>query len=204
MARSIIRLIADSERTEDVAVIEEIMGQTQLNYLLTSGALHTAAGKDLMRNRPEFSNIALDELRKLPAGSLGREFSEFLDRHGFKPLDYPTPFTADPDASYLLRRIRMSHDVWHVLMGWDTEEYEEVLVHSFSLAQTGLPSSIGICSVGAIKHMLFEGRWSVLTHDLRNAYQRGKEAHSLLPVYWERYWEHPISHIREKYGVVPL
>ena len=199
-----LRVLKDSSRTADLAEIEEILGQAQLDYLLAQGGFHSEEGEALLRERPELSRMNVEYLRGLPEGTFGRAVVDFLDVHGFTPEDYPTPYTEGLDEAYLLRRIRMNHDVWHALLGLGVQEHEEVLIHAFTLAQIGMPSSIGIILFGIIKHMVLEQRWSVLREDLWGAYRRGKDAKSLLPVYWEHHWEKPLDEVRGRYGVLPM
>ena len=103
-----------------------------------------------------------------------------------------------------MSRLRQCHDLWHVLIGLGTEGYEEVLVHCFSVAQTGLPYSTIIIGLGTIKHMVFEGRWSTLVHDTRAAYSSGSNARPILAAYWERRWDQPLRDVRREFGIVPL
>ncbi len=201
----ITRVLADSNRTEDIIVAEEIASQRQLEVLRDSGLFDRGEGAELLHDRPILADTDLDELRGLPPGSLGREFVDFLDRHG---LDYeltrqPTPYTDDSDAAYLLHRIRQNHDLWHTLLGLGVEGYEEVLVHSFSLAQTGFPSSVLIVALGGIKHMVLERRWTQLRKGVRRAYALGEKAAPLVPVYWERRWAEPLVSVRQELGIVP-
>lgn len=199
------RVLADSNRTEDIIVAEEIASQRQLRVLRRSGLFDRGEGAELLRERPMLAETDLDALRALPPGALGREFVDFLDRHG---LDYqlthqPTPYTDDSDAAYLLHRIRQSHDLWHTLLGLGVQGYEEVLVHSFSLAQTGFPSSVLIVGLGGIKHMVLERRWTQLRRGVRRAYTLGAEAAPLVPVIWERRWDESLVSIRRRFGIVP-
>ncbi len=97
-----------------------------------------------------------------------------------------------------------SHDVWHVLTGLGVQGHEEILVHAFSLAQTGMPSSVMLLLLGGIKHIVLEGRFHTLFFGLRDAYRAGREATNLISVYWERHWETSVTELRERYGVRPL
>jgi len=200
------RVLADSNQTLDIVAVEEITGQRQLAWLLERGVFDTEEGRALLRERPHLARAPLDELRTLPDGTLGREWVRFLDDHGLDPslTLQPTPYTDDEDAAYLLHRIRQSHDLWHVLVGLGTRGHEEVLVHSFSLAQTGLPVSIAIVVLGALKHMVLERRWSCLRHDLLAAHRVGRRAAPLLAVYWERHLGEPLAAVRRRYGIEPL
>ena len=201
----ITRTLADSNRTEDIIVAEEIAAQRQLRVLLRSRLFEEGEGAALLEERPMLVDTDLDQLRQLPAGSLGREFTRFLDTH---QLDYeltrqPTPFTDDPAAAYLLHRIRQSHDLWHTLLGVGVAGYEEILVHAFSLAQTGFASSVLIVGLGGMKHLVLEGRWRHLHPGVARAFAIGATAEPLLPVRWERHWEEPLEAVRERYRIAP-
>ena len=198
-------MLADSNRTLDIITAEEIAAQTQLRALLSSGLFeidHEA--RSLFHDRPTLADVDLAALRARPATSLGGAFARFLDRNG---LDYqltrqPTPYTREPDAAWLLHRLRQSHDLWHVLVGLGVRGHEEVLIHAFSLGQTGMPSSILIAALGGVKHLLLERRWRDLL-GLRRAYRLGRRARPLLAVYWERHWDESVDVIRARYAVAP-
>jgi ubiquinone biosynthesis protein COQ4 len=201
-----LRVLADSNQTLDIVTVEEITAQAQLTHLVEQGIFESGEGRALLEDRPHLPDCDFDALRTLPGGTLGREWVRFLDDHGLDPqlTRQPTPYTADETCAYLMHRIRQSHDLWHVLLGLGTRGHEEVLVHAFSLAQTGLPSSVAIVLLGAIKHMVLERRWSVLRHDVLAAHRAGVHASPLLAVYWEQHLGRPLPEVRADYGVVPL
>ena len=184
----------------------EITGQRQLGYVLESGTFDTEEGRELLESRSHLADVSLDELRVLPDETLGREWVRFLDDHhlSVETTKQPTPWTDDDERAYVLHRIRQSHDLWHVLLGVGTSGHEEVLVHSFSLAQTGLPCSVAIVALGAIKHMVLEQRWDVLRHQVMRAHRIGVHASPLLAVFWERHLDEPLEDIRRRLGLTPL
>lgn len=206
VARCIVRVLADSDRTQDIMTAEEITAQAQLRYLLDRGVMDTPEGRDLTRDKPDFADLDMAALRQLPAGSLGGALARFHEENNLKSDIYmvPASYTPDPEAAFLMQRLRHAHDVWHVLTGLGVQGHEEILLHAFSLAQTGLPSSIALMALGSVKHMLLEGRLRTFVFGMRRAYDHGRRATSLLPVYWERHWETPVEEIRARYGVVPL
>ena len=200
-----VRVLRDSNRTLDIITAEEISAQTQLRALLGSGLFDVDdEARALYRDRPMLVDTDLAALRARPGTTLGGAFARFLDRNR---LDYqltrqPTPYTRDPDAAWLLHRLRQSHDLWHVLVGLGVRGHEEVLIHAFSLGQTGMPSSILIAALGGVKHLLLERRWRDL-FGLRRAYRIGQGARPLLGVYWERHWDETVEAVRSRYGVTP-
>jgi ubiquinone biosynthesis protein COQ4 len=200
------RVLRDSNRTLDILLVEEVTSQAQLAHLLQCGTFDTDEGRTLMRERPHLADLDPDMLRTLPDGSLGREWVRFLDEHGLSLAitRQPTPHTPDDACAYVLHRIRQSHDLWHTLLGLGVAGHEEVLVHAFSLAQTGLPSSVAIVSLGSLKHMVLEGRWECLRRELWRAYRIGRQARPLLAVCWERHLHEPLDDVRRWLNVTPL
>ena len=206
LAGSLARVLWDSKRTDEIVVGEEIFCQAQLGYWVRAGVFESGEGAQLLRDRAEIATADLDQLRALPDATLGREFARFLDEQGISlsGLAQPTPYTAEEHASYLMKRVRQSHDLWHVLLGLGTEGHEEVLVHCFSLAQTGFPYSVIIIGLGSIKHMLLEGRWDTLTRQTRAAYRIGRQTAPLLTAYWEQRWDQPLQAVRREFGITPM
>jgi ubiquinone biosynthesis protein COQ4 len=199
------RVLMDSERTMDIVTAEEIVAQAQLRYLLERGVFDGPEGRELSRDRPDLAAIDVDALGELPAHTLGGALARFHAEHGLstKIYDAPVEYTPAGDLTYLLRRIRHSHDIWHVLTNLGIEGHDEILLHSFSLAQTGLPSSVALMVLGSFKHMVLEARWGALTYGLREAHARGRRAQPLIPVYWEREWETPVGELRARLGIEP-
>jgi ubiquinone biosynthesis protein COQ4 len=194
--------MADSERTDEIHLTEEITGRPSYRRFMRDTATDPAAA-DLLRDRPELSSdqVDFDALRGLPPNTLGNAYVRHLDDNGIT-ADYqaaPTRFVEDEDMSYLMRRFRQTHDVWHVLLGLGIEGHEEVIVHAFSWAQLRLPVSAMVVFFGTLKHILLERRWGALRHALLEAYQIGKQADPLLLVRWEDMWETPIEEVRRRF-----
>ena len=202
----IVRVLVDSTRTVDIMVAEELTSQAQLRYLLSHHMMPDADWKGLFGGQPCFSEICMDDLMSHPAHTLGGALARFHRSNSLSPSIYhhPTPFTADPEAAYLMQRIRQCHDVWHVLTGLGVQGHEEILLHAFSLAQTGLPSSVALMLLGSIKHMLLEGRLRTFRRGIREAYDVGRRCESLLAVHWERHFTDSVESIRKRYGVRTL
>ncbi len=194
------RVLEDSRRTLDIVAVEEMTAQRQLSHLLSIGVFDSDEGRALLRDQPHPARLPWAELRSMADGTVGREWVRFLDDHNLDAALtlQPTPYTTNPDAAYLLHRIRQCHDLWHVLIGLGTRGHEEVLVHSFSLAQTGFPSSVVLVALGSLKHMVLEKRWRCLRRDLLAAHRIGQRAKPLLGVYWERHLEVPLDEMRAR------
>ena len=210
---SIVRALRDSTRTDELLVAEEIVCRSRFERLHASLATTIATNPEaqsLLVDKPRVASDVIDfeALRRLPADTLGGAYVRHLDRFGLDPDLLADPFGhwsgtryADPDAAYLHERYRQTHDIWHALTGLGTEGYEEVLIHAFTWGQLRLPYSALVVSFGTLKHVLLERRWGVLLRGLRNAWDAGREARSLLLVRWEDRWQVPLAEIRDTYRI---
>ena len=201
----VARVLMDSNRTMDIIVADEIAAQAQLRHLRDVGVFGSAEGRALLRDRPDLATVDMDALAALPAETLGGALARFHATHDLSTdvYDAPVEYTPAGELTFLLRRIRNSHDIWHVLMNFGVEGHDEILLHAFQLAQTGMPSSVALMLLGSLKHMVLEARWGALRYGLREAYARGRRAAPLIPVYWEREWETPVDALRERLGLQP-
>lgn len=207
VGRAVVRVMADSGRTNEIHKVEEITGRPAYRKLLGE-MMARPGGRRLLDERPEFSSkhIDFDKLRKLPETTLGGAYVRHLDGNKIT-ADYQavgTAYVDDPDMSYLMRRFRQTHDVWHALLGLGITGHEEVVIHAFSWGQLRLPVSAMVVAFGSLKHIVLERRWGALRHSLREAYDAGVAAEPLLPVVWEDHWTDPLDDVRALYNVHPL
>ena len=203
IAQATGRVLADSTRTTEIHVVEELTGRARF------GRLREELGNaEILSRRPELCSEMVDynSLRRLPATTLGGAYARHLDDNGLS-ADYQaakTQYVEDEDVAYLMRRFRQTHDVWHTLTNLGIEGWEEVTVHAFSLGQLHLPVSWMILFFGGLKHGVLERRWDALTRIMPRAYQIGRRAAPLMPVIWENMWEEPLARVRARFQVEPI
>lgn len=204
IGRAVVRVLRDSTRTDEIHRVEELTGRRAYRRILK----HSGVDDDLaalLHEQPELDleHVDYNQLRTLPPGSLGHTYVHHLDSNGIEAVTQAngTRHIDDPDVAYLMRRFRQTHDVWHALLGLGIAGHEEVIIHAFSYGQLRLPVSAMVVLFGSIKHMVLERRWGALRHALLEAYQIGRRAAPLLPVYWERIWAHSIDEVRARYRV---
>ena len=204
MSRGIIRVMLDSEQTAEIHIAEEITGRGFYKNI-HSQLLQSDEGAQLLKHRPELCDdqVDYDFLRTLSPTTLGGAYVQHLDSNNLS-AEYQaaeTTYVDDPDISYLMRRFRQTHDVWHALLELGTAGHEEVIIHAFSWGQLQLPVSAMVVVFGTLKHIIGEGRWGALMFGLLEAYNIGREAKSLLPVHWEKQWQEPIETVRLNYNL---
>jgi ubiquinone biosynthesis protein Coq4 len=135
---------------------------------------------------PQRYDIA--ELLRLPADSLGGAYARHMKAHGLRRM-----------------RLRQTHEVWHVVSGFGTDEFGEVGLQGFYFAQftNGQSALIG---AGAMLKSLLRGRFGDLEKHVDafcQGYCAGKRAESLLAVKWEELWTESLEGVRRRYRIEP-
>ena len=156
-------------------------------------------GRRLLDERPTLQGRELDleALARLPEDTLGYRFVRYFRDNGIEP--FVTAFPIHSDVDYLGKRYRETHDLFHVLTGYGTDEPGEMELQAFVLGNLGVRQAALILAYslpGRIKREGFKGLGAYLGR-LRAAYRRGKRSRELLSVRYERMWDKPVSELSE-------
>jgi len=158
--------------------------------------------------------VNLKHLEKLPRGTLGRTYADFMSHYGIQQLQdmvkirQPRSF-----AEYSIRRAYKLHDVMHSVLGCDAEILGEVRINAWSagqgLAQTVVPgagkargSSHGFMGVGVLLMHTAYKRSQDFPEALSLAVEwleRGKKDPFHIPLKVEELWDRPLGDVREYY-----
>lgn len=118
--------------------------------------------------------------------------------------DYDDAVKARHKFHYLRLRVRQTHDIWHLLTGFDTDPLGELGLQGFYFAQVTNRLS-ALLVAGGIFKCLFSGRYADLEDYIDvfcEGYHKGRAAHYLLEVRWEQLWSEPLDSLRQRFGVV--
>jgi ubiquinone biosynthesis protein Coq4 len=80
----------------------------------------------------------LDALLTLPPDSLGYLYAAQMKKMGFDP-NLHAGMTAKSDAEYIELRLSQTHDLWHIITGFDTSLVDEIGLQAFHLPQFPYP-----------------------------------------------------------------
>jgi ubiquinone biosynthesis protein COQ4 len=198
------------------AVLILLSGSNEVGpvYDIEDGLKHTGVMKyavDHMLSQPGVVQIALSQyiapipyleaLKLLPPGTLGREYAEFVIRNGFDPNFFRKMDIQDV-SSYLLLRLRQTHDIWHVITGFDVNVPDEIGLKAFELAQTRRPVAGVLVTGGFIKSFLSSKDVNIMIAAIGRGYRMGLQAQPLLAQKWEDQWEKPLIEIRTELGIL--
>jgi len=147
--------------------------------------------------------VDLAKLAALPEGTLGHAYAHFLMSRGFTPdvFDGPPRGVTDPKASYVLQRMRQTHDLWHVVTGHDTNPAGEVALQAFTFGQSRAPSTLILALAGIVRHSRAR---PTLALDVVRALRAGRAAHGVPTFPWEDHWATPLAEVRAMLGVEPI
>jgi ubiquinone biosynthesis protein Coq4 len=144
----------------------------------------------------------LPALRALPAGTLGREYARFLDANRIEPLVISDSVKERfRDNPYALR-YTTTHDLHHVLTGFDTGLAGEAGVVAFNIGQGSAPGTWRLLWVPRLL-------WSLLSptqarkiwHNLRVGQALGRRAKLVIAQPLESWFAEPLSQVRARLGI---
>ncbi len=137
-------LIADKEDTEQVFhIVNNLRGGRYIKEAIAF--LQSNAGKALRAKDENLPDMLDDHaaLWKMPAGSLGRAYVEFMEREGLtanglveesKKFGATVPQFGD-QIEWFYNRMRDTHDMNHILTGYGRDPLGEQCVLAFSYSQ---------------------------------------------------------------------
>ena len=170
-------------------------------------------GVRVLKNKENLVDILSDRayLQGLPQGSLGRHFLAFLDGCGITPQGLNEAASKAGTFEELLsedevryaRRVRVQHDLWHVIAGYGCDGFGEVCNVAFSYPHTGNIGFMVIAFAGAHNYgKRFRGE--PIKAAMWEGYRRGKRAKWLPAVDWAALLPLPLAQARALVGVTDL
>ncbi|MDI1481214.1 Coq4 family protein [Polyangium sp. y55x31] len=141
--------------------------------------------------------LDLDALARLPPGTLGHEFVRYFRDNGIEP--FVTTFPVTNDVDYLSKRYRETHDLFHLITGYATDEPGEMELQAFVLGNLGVRQAVLILAYAVPRQLKRSGLkdFGAYVGRLRAAYLRGRHSRELLSVSYEKLWEQPVSALAE-------
>ncbi|MDZ3830240.1 MAG: Coq4 family protein [Sphingopyxis sp.] len=152
------KLIADKEDTEQVFHIIEALRDKRFDRS-AAAFFATPAGRRQLADRQYLPGLLDDHarLRKLPEGSVGRTYVDFMEREGLTAQGLVDEFDKfrredqrfDDMLELYSDRLRDTHDLFHILTGYGRDALGEQCVLAFSYSQTPSWGTLFIAWAGA-------------------------------------------------------
>jgi ubiquinone biosynthesis protein Coq4 len=144
----------------------------------------------------------LVELRALPPGTLGREYARFLDANGIEPLVISAATRERyRDNPYALR-YTTTHDLHHVLTGFDTGLAGEIGVVAFNIGQRSAPIGPAMLAFARGFYSLLSPRQArTIWHNARVGREMGRRAKLVIAEPIESWFAEPLETVRARLGI---
>lgn len=206
-ARAARALANDPDDTRHVfTLIEALSWRT--NERILAGYRRDAEGRRLLRARPDLLGLLCDRARlaAMPEGSLARAYLAFVDAEGISADGLVRAslegergqHDEDSDESFVGRRMRDAHDLWHTVTGYEADLIGEVALLSFSNAQIWNPGVSVVVGVGVLKIRKLRVARAIVSARLQ-----GMRASWLPCAPWEALLPVPLTEVRARLRVRP-
>jgi ubiquinone biosynthesis protein Coq4 len=144
----------------------------------------------------------LSTLRELPAGTLGREYARFLDANGIEPLEISAAMKERFRKNPYALRYTTTHDLHHVLTGFDTGLAGELGVFAFNVGQGSAPVSRRMLRVARFIYSLFSPTQARrIWHNVHIGDELGRRAELVIAEPIESFFAEPLAQVRGKLGI---
>ncbi|KIY51762.1 putative COQ4 protein, responsible for restoring ubiquinone biosynthesis [Fistulina hepatica ATCC 64428] len=189
-----------------------VCGETTAGPILPRLRDHMLAspeGRQILKDRPRINTHTVDmaQLAKLPEGTFGRMYVDWLERCGVTPdTREPVRYIDDPELAYVMQRSRECHDFYHCINGMPVNVEYEIAVKYFEFANLGLPMAglaalFGPLRLWTSKKSDAEKLHRLMTEYVPWALKCGASARSLITVYWEKRWEQDVQEMKLELGL---
>lgn len=175
----------------------------------------------LIRSRTLMPSFRLEQLLALPGGSLGYTFGRLIQALGYDPSFHPGPEyfnNLEADADYVNYRTFATHDLHHVLTGFNFDSSGELGVLGVSMGQHAAPglTFIGLAFLLA-SWLETDVPYSMVSQDrdrirsarykfslIQQGLEIGEAARPLFALDWPSLLDHDLEELRRELGVEPV
>ncbi|WP_016953506.1 Coq4 family protein [Anabaena sp. PCC 7108] len=147
-----------------------------------------------------YPRIDLDLLSQYPHGTFGREYAAHMKANSLKPLDISPEIDDIARRNVFSLRYVVTHDIFHVLLGFDTTYAGEIGVLAFAAEQNYSKSlKISLWLARFLYPILAPQQIKAIFANIQKGQEMASQADFLLGYRWEEYWEEPINKIRQRF-----
>lgn len=193
------RLARDPRELDRVFQIRDSANDPKMTRAIYERLGREPAAKLAFEKRDRLGKLTMAELMAMPAGTLGREYGEFMTRHGLSPEAIPS-VEDDGATEYMRAHLYETHDLWHVVTGFEPDPAGEAGLQAVYAAQ--LPGMLPAALVSALLLNAAIERSSVKTKERFDAVARGWElgqrAKLIFGYPWRERFATPLADVRRE------
>ncbi|MEM6425592.1 MAG: Coq4 family protein [Cyanobacteria bacterium P01_D01_bin.128] len=144
----------------------------------------------------------LDELLTLPPESFGWVYAHHMRRNHLTPIAVSPELDDVARRNVFALRYAITHDIFHVLLGFDTSYAGEIGVLAFAVAQ-GYSRSLKLALTLAkvIYPILAPGQRQAIAANVQSGRAMGEQTAFLLGYRFEDHWPESLDVVRDQLGL---
>ena len=192
--------------TERTAGLGGLQNEAFQDRLVRSSMQYPGVKEIAGRSTPP--GVRLPTLAACQIGSIGRQYHDLIVDNGFdlEVLDGHALGLSKlpPPLDYLNARNLQTHDLWHLVAGYETTILHEFAIAAFQLAQFGHSYSGNLMAVMTGVAALSPAiGFPILMDAVLTAWVHGRETSPMIGIRWEDSWNRSVKEIRESYAILP-
>jgi ubiquinone biosynthesis protein COQ4 len=158
-------------------------------------------GRQALERRPSIGDLAPDQLARSPEDTLGGAYGRFMIARGLSQASFPA-LNIKSDMDWVISHFYETHDLWHVVTGFDTDIPGELALQAFYLAQTRsyLPFFVIAALLVNTAVYAYEEKDRRM-QAIADGWRLGKAAQALFGRDWRQDLDRPLSEVRQQLGV---
>jgi hypothetical protein len=202
--KSFFSMLSGDMSLESVGELTDALLETPSYDLAAQHLKRDQASAELIRDRYIPPAHDLEKLLTYHPNSLGYIYATTMKEKGFDP-NLHAQMTAASDAHYVELRLSQTHDLWHIVTGFDTSVVGELGLQAFHLPQLPYPLATMLVANGLMSTTLLTPEvLPQLLEAIAQGLQMGKAAKSLFAQKWEEGWEKPLVEWQAELNIEPL
>lgn len=200
-----LALMADNYSLESVEEMAKILLETPSFENAVAHLQQDPAAAAMIAERYMAPPHDLDALLDCPPDSLGYFYAKEMKAKGLQAEDLYVQIPIVSEASYVEARLSQTHDIWHIVTGFDVSEMGEVSLQAFHLPQFPYPLAVTLLSSSLMAALLFQSyELPQLLEAIRQGWEMGHMAKPLFAQKWEEGWDKPLTTWREELNIQPM
>jgi len=204
---AVSRVVRDPSNTNEVAIVQMTLAFSRLGrrFARWEEVIETLRcdprTASALRERRAAEPIDLARLAGLPEGTLGRVFADHCRASDLNPNLVHVPLGGD--VEWTIQHLYQTHDVWHVVTGWGSDEIGEYGLGSFYMAQLGAPAFFAFLLALATLSTIYRRRsLAEFMQAVVDGHEMGKRAEPLFGADWSTLWDLPLADVRERFTIL--
>jgi ubiquinone biosynthesis protein COQ4 len=204
LSKSFFAMLAGDHSLDTVGELTDALLETPAYALAAEALKRDPASAALIRERYSPPGHDLKQLLTYPPDSLGYCYAAAMQQKGLNP-NLHVGMTAGCDAYYVELRLSQTHDLWHIVTGFDTSFAGEIGLQAFHLAQLPYPLATMLVANSLMSATLLSPEeLPTLLQAISQGLQMGKIAKPLFAQKWEEGWDKPLTQWQAELNLQPL